>query len=77
MQAQIIDEFGQKFIICITALSLSMGPIFIMLSTKTKELAFVGDNSLRSVLKVLFSRNFSREVKSLSVRAQEDRLGEF
>ncbi|MDR2666950.1 MAG: cation:proton antiporter [Holosporales bacterium] len=66
-QSKIIDVFGQKLIVCITALSLSISPIFIMLSTKTNNLSFVGDNSLSSVLKVLFSRNFAKEVKNLSI----------
>jgi CPA2 family monovalent cation:H+ antiporter-2 len=66
-QSKIIDVFGQKLIVCITALSLSISPIFIALSTKTNNLSFVGDNSLSSVLKVLFSKNFAKEVKNLSI----------
>lgn len=69
IQFDIINEFGQKLIICVTALSLSISPLFIALSTKTKNLSFVGDNSLSSVLKVLFSRNFSKEVQSLSIKS--------
>jgi CPA2 family monovalent cation:H+ antiporter-2 len=68
-QSQIIDAFGQKLIICVTALSLSISPIFIALSTRTKNLSFIGDNSLSSVLKVIFSRKFSSEVKRLYSRS--------
>jgi CPA2 family monovalent cation:H+ antiporter-2 len=64
-QSQIIDVFGQKLIICVTALSLSMSPLFISFATRTKNLSFLGDNSPSSVLKVLFSRRFSAEVKRL------------
>lgn len=66
-QSQIIGEYGQKLIICITALSLSVSPIFIALSNRTKDLSFVGDNSLSSILKVLFSKSFSKNVKTLSL----------
>ena len=69
IQSEIIGVFGQKLIICITALSLSISPIFISLATKTKNLSFVGDNSISSVLKVLFSRKFSAEVKDLSIES--------
>jgi CPA2 family monovalent cation:H+ antiporter-2 len=66
IQSQIIDAYGQKLIICVTALSLSISPIFISLATRTKDLSFVGDNSFSSLMKVLFSKRFSREVKTLS-----------
>lgn len=66
-QAQIIEGYGQKLIISITALSLTMSPIFVALSNRTKDLSFIGDNSLSSIIKVLFSRSFSKEVKTLSI----------
>lgn len=66
-QSQIIGEFGQKLIICVTALSLSISPVFIALSNRTKDLSFVGDNSLSSIFKVLFSKSFSKNVKTLSL----------
>ena len=65
-QSHIIDEFGQKLIISVTALSLTMSPLFIMLSNRTRDLSFVGDNSLSSIMKVLFSYKFSKNVESLS-----------
>ena len=68
-QSKIIDVFGQKLIVCITALSLSISPIFIALATRTKNLSFVGDNSFSSVIKVLFSKSFSKEVKTLSIKS--------
>ena len=67
MQSQIIGVFGQKLIISITALSLTMSPLFVVLSNRTRELAFIGDNSLSSVLKVLSSRKFSKNVSFLSM----------
>jgi CPA2 family monovalent cation:H+ antiporter-2 len=70
-QSQIIGPYGQKLIICVTALSLSISPLFISLSTKTKNLSFVGDNSVSSIMKVLFSRKFSKEVRTLSVKSAE------
>jgi hypothetical protein len=44
-----------------------MSPVFIALSSRTKDLSFVGDNSLSSLLRVLFSRKFSKEVRTLSI----------
>ena len=70
-QSQIIGEYGQKLIISITALSLTMSPVFIALSNRTKDLSFIGDNSLSSILKVLFSRKFSKEVKTLSIEYKQ------
>ncbi|MDR1332856.1 MAG: cation:proton antiporter [Holosporales bacterium] len=67
-QSQIIDEFGQKMIVCITALSLSMSPVFIALATRTKDLSFIGDNSPVSLCKILFSRNFAKTVRALSLK---------
>ena len=75
MQSQIIGEYGQKLIISITALSLTMSPVFIALSNRTKDLSFIGDNSISSIIKVLFSRSFSKDVRTLSIeykRMQKD-----
>ncbi len=69
MDSQIIDVYGQKLIVCVTALSLSISPFFIALSTRTKNLSFVGDNSLSSIIKVLLSPRFSKEVHKLSVKS--------
>lgn len=66
MDSQIIDIYGQKLIVCVTALSLSISPFFIAMSARTKNLSFVGDNSLFSVFKILFSFKFAKEVKQLS-----------
>lgn len=66
MDSKIIDVYGQKLIVCVTALSLSISPFFIAMSTRTKNLSFVGDNSLFSTMKILFSFKFAREVKQLS-----------
>ncbi|MDR3224645.1 MAG: cation:proton antiporter [Holosporales bacterium] len=71
IQAQIIDTFGQKFVICITALSLSMSPIFIAFSTRTKNLSFVGDNSGKSIIKVLLSSRFAKEVMTLTAEYKQ------
>jgi CPA2 family monovalent cation:H+ antiporter-2 len=76
-QSQIIDAFGQKLIICVTALSLSISPLFITFATRTKNLSFLGDNSAASILKILFSRRFSKEVgklysKSLNMNPPSD-----
>lgn len=76
MQANIIDEFGQKLIISVTALSLTMSPLFIALSNRTRDLSFVGDNSLSSILKVLFSPKFSKNVESLSREYERMQSGE-
>lgn len=67
VDSQIIGEFGQKLIICVTALSLSISPVFIALANRTKDLSFVGDNSLGSIVKVLLSKRFSKNVRSLSL----------
>ncbi|MDR1390920.1 MAG: cation:proton antiporter [Holosporales bacterium] len=72
-QSQIINEFGQKLVICVTALSLSISPIFIALANRTKDLSFVGDNSLSSIMKIIFSRNFSKEVRTLSIEYERMR----
>lgn len=66
MDAKIIDIYGQKLIVCVTALSLSISPFFIAMSARTRNLSFIGDNSISSVFKVLLSRNFAKEVKKLS-----------
>ena len=68
--AHIIGDYGQKLIICVTALSLSISPLFISLSQKTRNLSFIGDNSISSVLKVLFSGRFSQLVSKLFTEAQ-------
>lgn len=70
-QSQIIEEYGQKLIVSITALSLSISPIFITLANRTKDLSFVGDNSIYSIIKVLFSKKFSKDVKTLSIEYQK------
>jgi CPA2 family monovalent cation:H+ antiporter-2 len=75
VQSQIIDCFGQKLIVCVTALSLSLSSIFILLSTRTKNLSFLGDNSLSSIVRVLFSRKFSEEVKKLTIKSISLKLG--
>jgi CPA2 family monovalent cation:H+ antiporter-2 len=67
ISSKIIDSYGQKFIVCITAMSLSIGPLLISLATKTRNLSFVGDNSIFSIVKVLSSIKFSKEVKKLSI----------
>lgn len=66
-QSQIIGPYGQKLIVSITALSLTMSPVFIALSNRTKDLSFIGDNSISSVIKVLFSKKFSKDVRTLSI----------
>jgi hypothetical protein len=45
-----------------------MSPVFIAYSTRTKDLSFVGDNSPTSLLKILFSRNFAKTVRILSLK---------
>ncbi|MDR0744489.1 MAG: cation:proton antiporter [Holosporales bacterium] len=67
-QSNIIDEFLQKIIVCVTALSLSISPILIMLTTRTKNLSFLGDHSVSSLFKILISRKFSKEVQTLSIK---------
>jgi CPA2 family monovalent cation:H+ antiporter-2 len=74
-QSQIIDGFGQKMIVCITALSLSMSPVFIAYSTRTKDLSFVGDNSPTSLFKILFSRDFAKTVRILSLKHKGSGVG--
>ena len=76
VQSKIIDTYGQKLIVSVTALSLSISPIFISLANKTKELAFVGDNSMESILKVLLSKRFSKNVRSLSSEYKRMKSGE-
>ena len=65
-QAHIIGEYGQKLIISVTALSLTMSPIFIVLSNRTRDLSFIGDNSIASIMKALLSRKFSKDVRTLA-----------
>lgn len=69
MSSNVIDIYGQKLIVCVTALSLSISPLFIAFSTRTKHLSFVGDNSISSILKILLSVRFSKEVHKLSVES--------
>lgn len=69
-QSGIIGTYGQKLIICITALSLSISPLFIALSKKTRNLSFVGDNSANSIIKTMFSGRFSRLVEILIERSK-------
>jgi CPA2 family monovalent cation:H+ antiporter-2 len=75
-QVSIIDEYGQKIIVCVTALSLSMSSIFISLATRTKNLSFVGDNSIGSIIKIIFSGRFSKEVRTLSIAYQKMKADE-
>ena len=70
-QSGIIGPYGQKLIICITALSLSISPLFIALSKKTRNLSFVGDNSANSIIKTMFSGKFSRLVEILIERSKK------
>ena len=69
-QSGIIGTYGQKLIICITALSLSISPIFIALSKKTRNLSFIGDNSANSIIKTMFSGRFSKLVEILIERSK-------
>lgn len=69
-QSGIIGSYGQKLIICITALSLSISPLFIALSKKTRNLSFVGDNSANSIIKTMFSGRFSKLVEILIERSK-------
>ena len=62
-QSGIIGVYGQKLIICITALSLSLSSLFIILSKKVRNLSFTDDNSAGSIIRVIFSGRFSRLVK--------------
>lgn len=64
-QSEIIGAYGQKLIICVTALSLSLGPLFIALASKTRRLSVLGDNSVSSIVKVIFSGKFSSVVRTL------------
>ncbi len=70
-QSSIIGEFGQKLIICVTALSLSSGSFFIALSNRSKRLSYLGDNSLSSLIKSLFSIKFAKEIRKLSFEYQQ------
>ena len=65
-QSHIIGEYGQKLIISVTALSLTMSPIFIVLSNRTRDLSFIGDNSISSIMKALLSRKFSKDIRTLA-----------
>ncbi len=65
IDSKIIDTYGQKLIICVTALSLSISPVFINLSSRTKNLSIIGDNSVHSFLKILFSLRFAKQVEKL------------
>ncbi|MBR1944003.1 MAG: cation:proton antiporter [Alphaproteobacteria bacterium] len=69
-QSGIIGTYGQKLIICITALSLSISPVFITLSKKVRNLSFTDDNSAGSIIKVIFSGRFSRLVGVLIHRSK-------
>ena len=69
VESQIIDVYGQKLIICITAMSLSISPFFIALSKRTKNLYSVGDNALSSILKVVVSKHFADDVDKLSMES--------
>lgn len=69
-QSGIIGTYGQKLIVCITALSLSISPLFIALSKKTRNLSFIGDNSANSIVKVIFSGRFSKFVEILIHRSR-------
>ena len=69
-QSGIIGTYGQKLIICITALSLSISPLFIALSKKTRNLSFIGDNSANSIIKTMFSGRFSKLVEILIERSK-------
>ena len=62
-QSGIIGIYGQKLIICITALSLSLSPLFIVLSKKVRNLSFTDDNSAVSIIRVIFSGRFSKLVR--------------
>ena len=64
-QSGIIGEYGQKLIICVTALSLSLSPLFIAIASKTRRLSVLGDNAASSVVKVMLSGKFSSFVKKL------------
>ena len=64
-QSGIIGSYGQKLIICVTALSLSISPLFIVLASKTQRLSVLGDNSISSIVKVIFSGKFSGLVRKL------------
>ncbi len=65
----IIGTYGQKLIICVTAMSLSISPFFIALSKRTRNLYSVGDNTVSSILKVLISKKFADDVDKLSVES--------
>jgi CPA2 family monovalent cation:H+ antiporter-2 len=73
ISSNIIDIHGQKLIVCVTALSLSISPFFIALSTRTKNLSFVGDNSLSSVMKIIFSGKFAKEVRNLVTKSPQSK----
>ncbi len=75
MQSNIIGDFGQKLIICVTALSLSSSPFFIVLSNRAKNLSFVGDHSWSSLTKIMFSKRFSKDVNILSLEYQKMKNG--
>ena len=65
----IIDAYGQKLIICVTAMSLSISPFFIVFSKRIRNLYSVGDNTISSILKVLVSKKFAEDVDKLSIES--------
>lgn len=75
-QSKIIGAYGQKLIICVTALSLSMSPLFIKLASKTRRLSILGDNSLSSIVKIIFSGKFSGIVRKLLEKSKKEKNSE-
>jgi len=75
-QSNIIGSYGQKLIICVTALSLSLSPLFIALASKTRRLSVLGDNSVASIIKVIFSGRFSNMVKKLIEKSKSSKQTE-
>lgn len=75
-QSHIIGSYGQKLIVCVTALSLSISPLFIKLADKTRRLSILGDNSPSSIVKIIFSGKFSGLVRRLLEKDKAEKLNE-
>ena len=63
ISVQIINHDSRKLIICVTAISLALSPLFLIIARRMFWLSIMGKNSISDILRIIYSREYIKNVK--------------
>ena len=63
ISVQIINHDSRKLIICVTAISLALSPLFLIIARRMFWLSIMGKNSISDILRIIYSREYIQNVK--------------